>query len=366
MCVPPLLLLCLVLVIPALRPLVKFMPYPDVLVPCVAVGLFGGIGLLLHPPAWAKRLLATPWPIVVGIMGLALFAAAVYPAVDARKYVGAGSDADDALIVGAQALAQGLSPYVFTTYFGNPLSPGTGWITLTAPFSLVGVEPLLGVLGLLLLLATLPDWPTRNRVGLLLLGCPLVWELTASGNDLLPLAFLLTALTRGLLTRQPAWMTAGLTVLLGTTMTGRVVLAAWGGLLGLLLWPKGKTQAVTLALASTAITVVWHALFYGLSPTYPPFHLIGKGEALLPPLAWVPLALVGVVWAGWLLWNMKRPPEQLLAVALVVPFGLLALADLVARGGDMAAWEGANYIIPALPAVIIALSRGEKLLQPRG
>jgi hypothetical protein len=75
----------------------------------------------------------------------------------------------------------------------------------------------------------------------------------------------------------------------------------------------------------------------------------------MTPLLLIPACIVMVGTGLALLRNVYRwTPETLCATALVVPFTLLALGDLAAQGFDMSEWEGSNYLIPALPAFIIA------------
>ena len=356
----PWLALVLATQLPGLRPLAKFLPHATVTLPLAVALAAAGLWLLLNPPRWLKAWLATPWPMALTLPPFALLIAWAYPLVDGRKLVGGGSDADDALIVGATQLWHLASPYVATTYFGNPLSPGPGWIALAAPFSLAGLEPLLPVLALAAFACALPDWPTRNRVWLALLACPLTLELATSGNDLPALALLLMATTLALLkTRRHDF---ALALLLGTLATGRIVLPAWPLLAGFLLWAQSPARAMRVTLAALATTALWHAAFIALTPgPYAPLHLLGKGEHLMTPaLAAFSLLALAAAAAAMLRHRNTWPATTHLALGLAVPFACLALADLAARDYALSLWEGANYLIPALPAVALAAVCGNK------
>lgn len=343
-------------IIPGLRTLFKYLPLPWG--PWLAMAVLAGkITLLAYPPARLRTFRDSCWPTALVLPLLAMAIAVAYPVADARKLVGLGSDADDAMQVGAVMLMQGHSPYEATTYFGNPLSPGPGWIALNAPFSLLGLQPLVVVLALAVFLAVLNSWRERSVVLGLLMLCPLTWELASVGNDMLPLALLLTATTLALLKPDARWLPLGL--LLGTLATGRIVLLAWPFLMAALLWTHSPRKAMQVGNVALITALLWHGVFITLTPgPYHPLHLLGKGEHLLPPLA---MALAGLALAATalVLWKTRfhwHPASQM-ALALTVPFGILALADLNANQGHLALWEGATYLVPALPALALAYSR---------
>ena len=61
----------------------------------------------------------------------------IYPDANAGMY-GGGSDADDALKIGAKAVLNLDNPYHHQTYLGLPITPGLGALFLSIPFYLMG------------------------------------------------------------------------------------------------------------------------------------------------------------------------------------------------------------------------------------
>lgn len=362
------LLLAFAAFIPALRPLTKFLPHPELVLPAAFAAILAGIYLLIRNPRNTKHetlntILASPWPSCLLIAVLAVAIATVYPHADALKLHMLGSDADDAMVIAGTALSHGLNPYQFTTYFGNPLSPGPGWAALVAPLTRLGLYGLLTPLALaftvLSLRITNHPWLQTNRVTLALFSCLLLWELTVTGNDLpaFGLLFLSTVL---LLTRQRIGRAEliALTILLGSLATARIAFFYLPLLVGCSLvavWPK---RAITVGLGGTLLMAALHGGFYLLSPDfYPPLHLLGRaqslltGEALYAALTF--LTIVGIQSLyHWRWWTAPRHA----AWGLGAPLLVLSLADLT-QNAAFARWEGATYLIPALPLVIYTLLR---------
>ncbi|MFL6375273.1 MAG: hypothetical protein ACJ73D_11450 [Pyrinomonadaceae bacterium] len=82
--------------------------------------------------------------VIAAILFLALVIVCllIYPLADAGRLGDRGSDADDALIIGAQALLHGAYPFYPTTYYGNQIAPMPGSIILAIPFA---VKPLIAL-----------------------------------------------------------------------------------------------------------------------------------------------------------------------------------------------------------------------------
>ncbi|WP_438015906.1 hypothetical protein WMF18_34345 [Sorangium sp. So ce315] len=130
--------LVVALQLPALQPLAKLAPAPGVTAPAFLMAAAIGLWLLLDPPERLSRWLNTAWPSASLAGILALVAVFIYPMADGLKRRGAGSDADAAMILAGQALAELRNPYASTTYLGNPFSPGPGWVALWTPLSALG------------------------------------------------------------------------------------------------------------------------------------------------------------------------------------------------------------------------------------
>ena len=78
--------------------------------------------------------LALTISIVVFLFGIFVV---IYPDANAGLY-GGGSDADDALKIGAEAILNLQNPYHLRTYLDLPITPGLGAISLSIPFYLLG------------------------------------------------------------------------------------------------------------------------------------------------------------------------------------------------------------------------------------
>jgi hypothetical protein len=76
--------------------------------------------------------------------GMAALVVHAYPVVNAGTY-GGGSDADDALILGANELIHGRYPFYASTYLGNPIAPMPGAVLLAVPFVLINLLPMQNV-----------------------------------------------------------------------------------------------------------------------------------------------------------------------------------------------------------------------------
>lgn len=86
--------------------------------------------------------------LFVFVIALVLLA---YPVVNGGSYGAGGSDADDALIIGARELINGRYPFYPLTYLGNPIAPMPGSIFLAIPFVFLNVLPLQNIFWLAVL-----------------------------------------------------------------------------------------------------------------------------------------------------------------------------------------------------------------------
>jgi hypothetical protein len=343
----------------SLRALDKYLPLSGEGAVAVAAGLAVlGVYLPIRLPGRVRRLLERPAAFWLVAAGFALVVLLAYPKADALKESMRGSDADDALIVGAHAwLAEG-TPYAARTYLGHPLSPGPGWILLLAPLSLSGLYPLATPL-LLATLCWLVGRATPDRSApLRLLAIPLAglgtWEISVVGGDYLAIGFAFAILAlaihrdreRG--ARRLLWC-----VLLGLVLTSRLVFSYLLGIFVLLLWP-GRRAAGSCLLVAGATMAGLHLYFWQIDPAaYAPLHLLAK-----PALAsaWTRVVLVATCLGYAALFLRLRVDgvrrwEGLLLGALLVPLAQVAAAQglLQAEGErSFAGWEAANYLMPCV------------------
>lgn len=305
----------------------------------------------------------------------------IHPIADGLRAEGRGSDQDDALRLGATNLVAHGDPYRERTYFGNPISPGPGWIAFVAPLSLAGLYPLLFPLSLVLFVSSLGRLGARDPAvlqSLVVLGSGLgTWESLAVGGDLIPLGVGLMACLPPLAAGSMGpGSTALHAVLSGTLLTGRIVLAVllpvWAGVA----WRLGRrASAVWLAAVGSLALLAWHGLFAWRTADYTPAHLLAKGPALLREvgvdLGAGALALLAIL-SGLAIVVLVRFADAFggsaglrlcrsSAWVLTPPLGIIALVDLAGRGFDLSTWEGSNYLLVTLPVwlAIHALSGAE-------
>lgn len=358
----------LALQVPALRSLAKYFPEPHLSVPIFLVLAFCGTFLAMRPPKWLAEFMQKPWPAVLLVTAFTLVTLFVYPYADALKEHGAGSDADDALILSAQALIRLENPYALSTYLGNPPAPGSGWAFLAIPFSFPGTYWLFFPSTLALALWRLRlsgfDWTTINRFTILMASSLCVWELAAIGSDYLP--FVMLTLIAFELLQRPALKSrhvAGLAILVGALSTFRIVFAFLPLLMGFSLVASYPRRALGVAAGGFAVCAVWQLAFYLLNQdAYPPLQLLQEktGVAFSPEK--LILGAVAVVAAGVLMlikWREWRP-VSLLALGLLTPWAVVASADL-ARHGNLKDWAGASYLVFSLPFVLLSLLQKENL-----
>jgi hypothetical protein len=347
--------------IPALRALARYVPLPELALPALLLLAAAAFAVLFNPPQRLRTVLFTPWPSLLVVVLLSLAIAYVYPLADGLKTLGGGSDADDALQLGGVALWHLANPYALTTYFGNPLSPGPGWLALYGPLALLGLQPL-GTVGALCfaiwaLRRVKISWPILNLLTLGWASSLAVWELAAVGNDLpsfgLVLLGVLALLAQPRLSFNALLLLA---VVVGCLATARISFFYLPLLLGfalLAVWPK---RALWVALLGFATMALWHGSFFILNPqAYPPLHLLVRGETLISGAAWAGVfGVLGVTGVAmlyhWRWWN----PYVHTALGLGVPLGVLATAELASHG-SLAAWEGATWLTPALPVACMAV-----------
>lgn len=354
--------LVVALQLPALQPLAKHAPAPGVAVPAFLIAAAIGLWLLLvAPPERLRRWLDTAWPSASLVGILALVAVFIYPMADGLKRRGAGSDADDAMILAGRALSELHNPYASTTYLGNPFSPGPGWVALWAPLSAFGAYALITALALLAavlaLRSTQHGWVRTNTFVLALSSCALLWELAAIGSDL-P-AWGLLVLCAALVLERPRvspGLLAALTALLGCLATARIAFSYLPLLVGFCLLAVRPRRALIVAVGGSVTALLLHAAFWQLNPlSYPPLHLMGQARGLLSgPWLVVAMLFLGAVAARMLHRWRSWPPSLHLAWGLAAPMLVLAAADLSQRG-SLARWKGASYLVTSLPAVAYAL-----------
>jgi hypothetical protein len=300
------------------------------------------------------------------ILMMGVVTAIFYPMADALKYQGLGQDQDDCLIQGSLALAAGKSPYEETTYFGNPCSPLFGAIVPYVPFVLLGVFALAGpvILGATAAAVHLARGPLVAGLTLsLLVATPLTLELLVNGSDFIWIGFGLVLLGLALGREFPFLTPSGndltAAALVGLLASTRVNMPILLGLYLVILASRRSKSGIVLFGFAASIALLPSFFIYLADPAgFTPFHLIGKGMLLFPGGSLFLLMFVGL---GLLLTLRKflhlgfRASNlvMLLVGSNVVP---LSIADLIARGFDFGAWEGASYLMVVYPLVALQIA----------
>lgn len=162
-------------------------------------------------------------------IGLAVASAIGYQLATSRRF-GAGSDADDALIIAAQELFSGNYPYYKETYLKNGISPMPGSVLISAPFTLSGTIYLLNVfwLGVLFLIIRRISGNAVAFFGiaLMLAFSPTSLQNLATGSDYIAnTAYILfgiwALLTTAAYPSSPNWQAYAAAVFFGLTLSSR-------------------------------------------------------------------------------------------------------------------------------------------------
>ncbi|MEO6656314.1 MAG: hypothetical protein ABIO36_09560 [Pyrinomonadaceae bacterium] len=173
---------------------------------------------------WANVLALVTFVVVIAIVIYA------YPIADSGVY-GGGSDADDALILAANALIHGQYPFYPLTYLGNPIAPMPGSVILAVPFVFFALFALQNIFWLAVFFCVVRKHLNSSFYGLVLLWLilifsPSVFQNLVTATDRVANAlYILTAMWFMLKTiPRPAsavWKKILPTVLLGIGLSSR-------------------------------------------------------------------------------------------------------------------------------------------------
>jgi hypothetical protein len=306
---------------------------------------FGGwTGLAIYAAVMAALAAFAPrpsipggWPLLIGaLVVVAAVFVVVYPIADARRIVGAGSDADDALDILVRRLLAGDYPYTERTYRGNLISPLPGWGLLAAPFWLAfGRTAYLSVLWIgAWMVALAVAWRQPVRAGLVVLGALAVFPVAGvtflNGGDYMAIGSALVVLFVLAEQLPPRWLPA-LAVLAGLVLSSRLnvplvlpvlVGCAWrahgrGPALGFGAISAGVFLATTLPAYLAA-----PADFAPVATNYAKLRGLGTFAVAVP-------ALTGLLslWLGWRARRAEIGWAMAAAAVLACPVAVAAAAD---------------------------------------
>ncbi|MCC6476826.1 hypothetical protein IT157_07185 [bacterium] len=364
--------------VPSLRAIVKYAPEGFLpLIPVYLIGTFFLTYWFIHKFR-ATRIAQWKWlPLTLLLLHTSLNAV-VYPKADALKFVGRGSPQDDALMVGAERLVQGLNPYEGETFRHEWVSAGPGWIVLALPFTLTGLFALFTPFWVALCawwIARRYDTPSASLFLILLFSSLVFWELSVTGSDMLAMgcAFLLSLVvldwsgTRGFVAKFLSALFAA------SVTTSRIVFAFLLPLQAAFLYHRKKRDGIFYGLLAILLFVLFQLPFYlWNSARFFPLTRFAWAKGMLGTefeiLAAVTTILV-LIYAAMKKGRLQAADTgslksclSMTVLTLLVTMFWSALGDLKAREFDLALWEGANYFGPLIPAaVVLAIAEKSKI-----
>lgn len=242
--------------------------------------------------------------------GLILLVLIVYPMANSAR-LGAGSDADDALVAGVGELFSGRYPYYPATYLGNPISPMPGAMLLAIPFVLIRLIALQNVFWLGVFFIAVRRYLKSGVWALALLWAILIFSPTVMQNLLTGAdyaantIYVLVAMWLMVKTISergaPEWKKLLPTVLLGVGLSSRSNFILLTPLLfSALIQNAGLKAAIKYSAIAGAVFLLVTLPFYLYDPTgFAPLAVqaskIGKLETVLPfARIIIPLAAISI------------------------------------------------------------------------
>jgi hypothetical protein len=353
--------LMLVLQATSTKAIYAYSPFPEATY-LIALLAYALVLWLATTRAWPLRVLDNPVVMIVFVAALWFAIYRLYPYV---KSLPGPPTSDTAMMAPLQALRLHRGMYDLDGLINVPASPGPGWVLLNAPFTAWGqsivytlLTPVYVALGWIALRLSGRTDRFANLWMLLLFSGLICWQLAVGGYDIpaLGVAVLgLYLLAERFSFRRFNWASLLVAVGLGVFATSRLVFPFLAPLFGLLIWKHDRLHAVAFTLVALAVTAGLHAAFYFQSAVYQPFHLMERAETQMGPamMAAGALATAGLGLAA--LFLMK--PERLsqlgwFVVIFATPFLFISAGELIALKFNVAAWEGANYLVPVAASLI--------------
>lgn len=355
------------LLLPGLRAIFKYSPYPS-LISCLYL-LFLPIFLFLLVNGKLEKiqkLIGNPLSILLFFVVVTIACWIAYPFADALKLNLQGSDQDDCIILGVNRILDFSHPYGEKTYFGNPCSPGPGLLLLYAPFVIFHIY-ILGAIAsigavILSLHQNMGGWNLAGLWLTALFSSLIIPELLAVGSDLILLgnviAFLAIALPPTVRNRNLTFAIC-LSILCGLVASSRINFIVIAPLISLFVFASWRRGGVIFCCISMLVSFIPSLYIYLLDPTiFTPLHLAGKSSNIAGPQM---LAFGAFLSIGTALYSTFRAriDEAFIPMGLfisLVPMLLsVSLGDLSTRQWNIAAWDGANYLVPLIPLAALIL-----------
>lgn len=272
------------------------------------------------------------------IAGLAIIAAVVHPMIDS-KAVGAGSDADDALVTAASELLAGRYPYTLSTYLGNLISPMPGSVILAIPFVVVGAIYLQNIFWIAVFLAVFSriERSTASAVGLvwaMLILSPTLLQNVVTGADYASNSIYIVVSMWIMLTTisdhdEPLWTKILPAILLGIGLSSRsTFILVMPLFLSVLVQRAGWSKAVGyLSISGIAFLAVtlpfWIVNPSGFAPLTVQSEKLKFVEEVLPFAGMIVPAIAGLIACSLAFQDMKTDTAKFFRNCAIVQITVL-------------------------------------------
>jgi hypothetical protein len=353
----------LVLQVPSLADVYKYVGQPTLAAPVLIVGTYVVIlAALVVVPRWSRltELVGSAVVSVVVLVGLTITSVVLFRHETARLEHGSGSTASQAMSFPVHALLDGRHLYDVVLAGHAPVSPGPGWILLNSPFTVVHAYALMLPFWLALTVVVL-RWlyrrPFEVNLGLLFVCLsPGAFRLLGEGHDILAIgcvAVLLVALADRFVAGGVSAAVVGIAS--GVFATARIVFTPIPVLLALLVWSRSRTRAAIVAVVGLATAAVAHGAFaLGIDP-YPPVHLFDRANDR-QPTANVAIGVLATAFGVACLLRYRRRDVvswfAWFAACFATPLVFIGFGEIEHGDRALAHWEGANYLLAAAVPVI--------------
>ncbi len=338
--------------------------YPLLTFTIVSILILGGAYLLLHNQkiqTYSAPVLRSKITTFVLLFLTIVISFFLYPRLEG---IGRGGTGDDAMILPAQALFNGIGMYNVHLFDGAPVSPGPGWIAMNAIFVMTGTYGLfntiyLGLIGFLVIWKKQKWISELNLMLLFLMLSFAVIEQIYSRQDLLAVGcgFLICVFLVEFFLDQQNFYWIG--ILAGLIATSRIIFIAFPILIMLIYYKKNPPVIVKFGLVSILTAIAFHLIGYFTSDFYQPLHLIlNRAPDRVGLLFIVAGGLVSLV---ILFIALRHPGDSTkarltwISILLFIPLFFISIGELQNGQFNLANWEAARYLLPALPVSLFAI-----------
>ncbi len=365
--------LFLILFVPSLRAIFKYLPNPELLSIFIGLILLFYYYFILRVKKINQILNKIPsiqWIFIVIISIFIIANYFIYPIADARKLVGKGSTGDDAIIEPVKKFLSTGKMYDVTLNGDVPVSPGPGWILLNSLFVICNsyylFTPFYISISILLYLLLFKK-KTAPIILLFLLSSSLIfWELMVTGHDLISLGFSFTLIIMLLFhycievdvktISIPIFL---ISIFIGFISTSRIVFLFLPFLTLILTYKFKLKQSLFIFTISISIAILLHFIFYITNDYYQPLHLFNRGKSNVGFPIMTMGALVTFVLVIIGNFRIQKSFESFLKwffLLMVSPLSFISFGEFLNVDYNFAAWEGANYVVPMIPVYLVYIS----------